>query len=73
MIPEEQVKDSADKLYYALVKYVKAQVNMLNKWAEGDDAVKNDLWKRLHECEPDAMEALEQWEKHTVKNITDNE
>ncbi len=67
MTPEEQLKKDADNLYYALVKYVKAQCNMLNRWSEGDESVKKDLWMRLHSCEIAGMEALEQWEKHTVK------
>lgn len=63
----EELKQDADKLYYALAAYVKAQCNMLNKWSEGDDEVKKGLWMRLHSCEIAGMEALEAWEKHTVK------
>lgn len=67
----EEIKQVANKMYYALVAYIKAQCNMLNKWAEGDDNVKNDLWKRLHNCEHEGMEAIEAWEKYTIPNIED--
>lgn len=64
---DKELKKVADKLYYSLAAYVKAQCNMLNKWADGDDKVKEGLWQRLHACEIAGMEALEAWEKHTVK------
>jgi hypothetical protein len=64
---DKELRQDADKLYYALAAYVKAQCNMLNKWAEGDEAVKKQLWLRLHGCEIKGMEALEAWEKHVVK------
>lgn len=43
----------------ALRSYVVAQGRMLNRWSEGDDRVKADLWKDLHACEHLAREVLE--------------
>src|SRR3990172_11777879 len=38
---------------------VKAQSRMLDKWAEGDDKVKNDLWKALRKSGSELRELLE--------------
>jgi hypothetical protein len=46
------------ELRTALEAYVKAQGRMLDRWAEGDSAVKADLWKALHECEEAGRKAL---------------
>lgn len=35
----------------ALWKYRSAQRRMLDKWADGDNAVKTELWRGLHDCE----------------------
>lgn len=35
----------------ALWKYRSAQRRMLDKWADGDNAVKTELWRSLHDCE----------------------
>lgn len=42
----------------ALKAYRAAQRRMLDKWADGDEAVKRGLWQRLHECEAAADSAL---------------
>ena len=39
------------RLREALDAYVKAQGRMLDKWSEGDKAVKKQLWQNLHKCE----------------------
>lgn len=35
----------------ALRAYIKAQSRMLERWADGDENVKRDLWQALHACE----------------------
>lgn len=43
----------------ALRDYVLAQSRMADdKWSEGDDGVKRQLWKNLHACEDAGREAL---------------
>lgn len=42
----------------ALHAYMKAQRRMLNRWSEGDEAVKQQLWRDLHACEAIAVDAL---------------
>lgn len=42
----------------ALRAYLKAQRRMLDKWADGDENVKRDLWRDLHACEVAAESAL---------------
>ena len=46
-------------LLEALQDYVKAQGRMRDKWAEGDEHVKTDLWRALHACEDKARAAIE--------------
>lgn len=46
------------RLKRALDKYRYCQRRMLEKWADGDQHVKNELWTRLHACEDEATEAL---------------
>lgn len=48
----------AEAAEVALAAYLKAQRRMLDKWADGDDAVKNQLWRDLHACELAAAAAL---------------
>jgi hypothetical protein len=43
----------------ALAAYVKAQSRMLEKWADGDENVKRDLWRDLHACENAGRAVLE--------------
>lgn len=47
------------RLADALDAYVRAQGRMLDRWAEGDDAVKKSLWRGLHACEDAGRAALE--------------
>lgn len=42
----------------ALIKYVKAQRRVLEKWADGDENVRRDLLLQLHNCEMPARDAL---------------
>lgn len=49
---------AAPDLLEALTAYVRAQGRMLDKWADGDDAVKTGLWRELHACEETARAAL---------------
>lgn len=42
----------------ALWDYRSAQRRMLDKWAEGDDNVRRDLWQNLHKCESAADSAI---------------
>lgn len=50
--------ENFDALTAALSAYVKAQSRMLDKWAEGDEAVKQSLWRDLHNCEEAGRAAL---------------
>ncbi|HZO11961.1 MAG TPA: hypothetical protein VFB62_01840 [Polyangiaceae bacterium] len=43
--------NSFGDLLLALVRYRAAQRRMLDKWANGDELVRADLWKQLHDCE----------------------
>ncbi len=43
----------------ALEAYVCAQGRMRDDWAEGDELVKQSLWRALHECEHEARLVLE--------------
>lgn len=43
-----------------LRKYAAAQSRMLQKWADGDAAVKNQLWRDLHSLEDGARALLEE-------------
>ena len=47
------------ELEQALRAYVLAQGRMLDRWADGDDAVKQRLWKDLHACEEAGRAAIE--------------
>lgn len=42
----------------ALRAYLSAQRRMLDRWADGDVLVKNELWRALHACEVAAVAAL---------------
>ena len=47
------------KLEASLRDYRSAQRRMRDKYAEGDEAVKRDLWRNLHACEDRATELLD--------------
>lgn len=57
----------------ALKAYRKAQRRMLEKWADGDDAVKADLWRNLHACDVLADEILDGTETDRVVTVAKNE
>ena len=63
-VPTEEAKANAiliaqsKKMLDELRAYVKAQSRMLERWSEGDDAVKADLWTALHSCEEPARAAI---------------
>lgn len=44
--------------FESLNSYVFAQGKMLNQWVEGNEAVKQRCWQRLHACEEKAREVL---------------
>ncbi len=48
------------RLREVLRDYVQAQSRMLEGWAEGDEAVKQTLWRNLHELESGARDLLEE-------------
>ena len=48
-----------------LKKYRVAASRMCDRWAEGDQAVKHELWKNLHELEAEAIEVIERAERRT--------
>lgn len=45
-------------LLEALIAYRSAQRRMLDRWSEGDDDVKQELWQKLHACEAAADAAI---------------
>lgn len=47
-----------DKLHDLAWGLVRAQGRMVDKWSEGDEAVKNDLWKALHTAGNELREYL---------------
>jgi hypothetical protein len=47
-----------DAMRDALRAYLTAQRRMLDRWADGDENVKRDLWRNLHACEAAAEAAL---------------
>ena len=49
---------SINKSQELLKDLVAHQQRMLDKWADGDDNVKNDLWKNLHNSGNSAKEYL---------------
>lgn len=49
---------AAPALVEALTAYRTAQRRMLERFSEGDERVKRDLWRDLHECEAAADAAL---------------
>jgi hypothetical protein len=55
--------EERDKLIRELVEqlrgYVLAQSRMLDKYSEGDENIKTELWKALHSLEDDARATLE--------------
>ena len=53
-----QLERDRAELIEALRQYMLAQSRMRDKWAEGDDAVKNDLWRNLHALEDGARDLL---------------
>jgi hypothetical protein len=46
-------------MHAALMAYRSAQRRMLERWSEGDENVKRDLWRALHACEAAANEAID--------------
>jgi len=52
------LKQSRNDLAAMLRKYLLAQSRMLDNWADGDDAVKAELWRSLHSLEDEARETL---------------
>lgn len=44
-------------------RLIHAQSRMLDKWADGDEAVKQQLWRDLHKAGDEAREALERSRK----------
>lgn len=49
-----------------LKKYRVAASRMCDRWAEGDQAVKDELWRTLHSLEVDALDIIAKAEKGTI-------
>ncbi len=64
------LRATADLVERALRDYVLAQSRMADRWAEGDDDVKRQLWKDLHFCEACGREALEALSANTPQPDT---
>ncbi len=56
-------KRESGEVLSMLKKYRVAASRMCDRWAEGDQAVKNELWKALHGLESDALEMIERAER----------
>lgn len=57
-----------EKLQAALLclnKYRIAQSKMLNKWADSDEKVKQELWKNLHSLEDEALNILTDYKEES--------
>jgi hypothetical protein len=52
------------KLHSLLTDMVYHQSRMVDKWADGDDNVKNKLWKNLHESGDEARKYLQENESN---------
>jgi hypothetical protein len=61
------------KLVTALRAYVYAQSRMLEKWAEGNDVLRRDLWRNLHDCEDAGRAALEDADVAGILAMSDEE
>lgn len=59
-------RDQVNVLREALEALGLAQSRMLNKWADGDQAVKDRLWRDLHSKEDQWRDALENHNKWIV-------
>lgn len=46
-----------------LKKYRIAASRMCDRWADGDQSVKNELWKALHGLESEAIDIIERAER----------
>lgn len=52
------LQPQAGEVLDMLKKYRVAASRMCDRWAEGDQAVKNELWKALHGLESDALDVI---------------
>ena len=57
--------DLQKRVVEALWDYRNAQRRMRDKWAEGDENVKQTLWHNLHACEEKASAALDEVERQS--------
>jgi hypothetical protein len=53
-----RIFDAAPALLEALRAYVVAQSRLMDRWAEGDAAVRVELWNSLHACEAAGRAAI---------------
>lgn len=60
---QSHLKRESGEVLAMLKQYRVAASRMCDRWAEGDQAVKNELWKALHGLESDALEVIERAEK----------
>lgn len=51
-----------------LFEYRTAQSRLRDRYAEGDTAVKIELWNNLHKLEDEALSVLEGWKKYVPNN-----
>lgn len=49
---------ASKELLAALQQYRLAQGRLLERWADGDEAVRDELWSNLHDCETAADAAI---------------
>ncbi len=59
----QPIKRESGEVLAMLKKYRVSASRMCDRWAEGDQAVKNELWKALHGLESDALEVIERAEE----------
>jgi hypothetical protein len=61
--------DEVGEVIFALRQYITRQSRMREKWAEGDENVKRQLWSSLHELEQPSRDLVERISHGTIKEI----
>lgn len=56
----DNAHDQITRLRESLDEYLTAQSRMADRWADGDPALKSELWRDLHACENPARAILKE-------------
>lgn len=62
-------REEVKRLREGLRRIGLAQSRMLDKWADGDKAVKDALWKELHDCEDEWRALLSESESEQKEGV----